>query len=184
MILDIILALFSVCLTIGFYTGALDWLIIWYGCAPEKQKAKMPGEKIMRVAYYCMLLMAVFEWLAVFMWCMHMRMIVDIIHIMVTIVFTAMLAITFYLAQIKGNNLLKKIGNKIKKNSVSNNSDIYSKEKEIIENNIIDDTTEKTEVEKVEHRSTQKKKNKANKDSKNNYKSKNQRIKEALNQRK
>lgn len=47
---NLILAIISVILCIGFYNGNLDWVMVYYGCASDTNKNKVNGKKLMTIA--------------------------------------------------------------------------------------------------------------------------------------
>lgn len=50
MVIDILLGIFSFILALGFCTGDLDWVLIYYGCAPKSKKDKINGKRVLGVA--------------------------------------------------------------------------------------------------------------------------------------
>lgn len=73
MVLDYIyidIALFFICLVLcyGFYTGNSDWLMVYYGCAPNKLKDKVDRQKILSVTSISFAIMAVLEFITCFIY--------------------------------------------------------------------------------------------------------------------
>lgn len=98
MAFDIALGLVTLMVSIGFYTRNLDWILIYYGCAPPKEKAKMPGDKIMDIAFISMILITVLQFVAAFMVYINFTLIQVYIHIINIIIIMIMLIWTFILA--------------------------------------------------------------------------------------
>lgn len=48
-ILSLVFMIISLMLCFGFYTGSADWLMIYYGCAPNKLKEKVDRKKILSI---------------------------------------------------------------------------------------------------------------------------------------
>ena len=101
MIRDLIIAIISVMLAIGFGTGSADWLLIYYGCAPENKKEKMDGDTILSVASLSMIAIAGLMIIAIYLRHLIFNTAGLVFEIIAVIIFIAMIAYTFYLAQIK-----------------------------------------------------------------------------------
>lgn len=48
-IFSLVFMIISLMLCFGFYTGSADWLMIYYGCAPNKLKEKVDRKKILSI---------------------------------------------------------------------------------------------------------------------------------------
>lgn len=47
MVTSIIMMIIAILLARGFYTGEYDWIMIYYGCAPDEDKKKVDRKKIL-----------------------------------------------------------------------------------------------------------------------------------------
>ena len=101
MLIDLILALFFITLTVGFYTKNLDWVIIHYGCAPDKVKEKLDGEKIMFISWVMTLITSVFFFLAIFMGAIDAPNVAKLCRILGVLIFIVMYIWTFMITKQK-----------------------------------------------------------------------------------
>lgn len=103
MIVNLIFVIISILLAIGFKTGVADWLLIYYGCAPDNKKDKMNGKLILDVASISMIAVACTLLISIYLeynWFFKLGLLFELIAL---VIFIGMIAYTFYLAQIKPN---------------------------------------------------------------------------------
>lgn len=98
MIRDILLMLVSIVLTFGFYTKELDWLLIYWGCAPKEKRAKMNEKAIHLTAWVSCLILAFMFALNVFLRLIDFDTMIYYMEIVETIVFILMILVTSTLA--------------------------------------------------------------------------------------
>lgn len=59
LVINIIITFIMIFMAIGFYRGWLDWLIIFYGCAPKKVMETYDSDKIHTVSLITFLLLTI-----------------------------------------------------------------------------------------------------------------------------
>lgn len=98
-IVDVIIIMLAINFWYGFRTGRLDWLILWYGCAPTKEKSKMNGDKILGVASNSMAIIAALAICILLSRLMHAALFSNILYYIIVIVFIVMNIWTFKLSR-------------------------------------------------------------------------------------
>lgn len=100
-ITNLVIGLIFIGLSIGFYNHSLDWLMIYYGCAPDKKRAKMDIELIGTVSWICFAVIAMLFILTSIAAVFDYKFIVGILHIAEIVLYIGMHIVTFILCQKK-----------------------------------------------------------------------------------
>lgn len=103
MIIDLVFVIISIMLSIGFKTGVADWLLIYYGCAPDNKKSKMNGKLILDITSISMIAVACSLLISIYLKFNRFYTFGILFEVVAGLIFIGMIAYTFYLAQIKPN---------------------------------------------------------------------------------
>lgn len=79
----------------GFYAEKLDWLMVYYGCAPKSKKERMPGDRIVTTAWACYLASALLFAVCILCNALRYYMFTSIIHMVILTIFIVMHIVTF-----------------------------------------------------------------------------------------
>ena len=91
---DVILALVCLILTFGFYTKELDWVLIYWGCAPIHKRNKMNEKAIHATAWISSLVLTMMFGLNILARILNLDVILYYMEIAEVIVFVLMILIT------------------------------------------------------------------------------------------
>ena len=98
MLFDIGMCLVFALLTIGLITRELDWLIVYYGCAPKALKDKMNSDLIMLIAWGTTLLCAMLYAASALSFYFGMYSIRFILHKIIFMLLMIMILLTFHIS--------------------------------------------------------------------------------------
>ena len=99
---------FFIILSIGFYNHSLDWLMIYYGCAPESKKAEMPIARITEICWIGFFIIAMLFMISAITAHLDQKMIVGILHIIIVVLYILLHIKTFILCQGKKKKRARK----------------------------------------------------------------------------
>lgn len=98
----IIFALIFQILALGMYTGDLDWVLVYYGCAPKYIKEKIDGNKVLNIASISFEVVSCLNIIGLLLELVYGEFRKDfLIVIPCTLIILSMLAVTFYICHPK-----------------------------------------------------------------------------------
>lgn len=109
---NIIMAIVFIILSIGFYTEKLDWIMIYYGCAPKNKKKNMPKEKIKSLCWIGFLFIAMGFALCTLLNVLGYNDLIYYTHLIIICVIIVIIGITAYWCTYYDKNSGKTIKNK------------------------------------------------------------------------
>ena len=98
---NVVLVVVYAMLAIGFYTESLDWLMIYYGCAPTSKRERMPNTLILNTTWIVYLILSVIHLFAIWAYYVEYYFIFNIVHLISFILFIVLHILTFYWSQIR-----------------------------------------------------------------------------------
>ena len=139
---NIVMAIISFFCMIGFCTGQLDWLIIYYGCAPENIKSNIDGAKVLLIATVSNAIIFGINMISILIKILGYELLIWKKDIVLTIIVLVIMFISTYIIcnaklynkvsafLIKLKNPVKSIDNQIKYNEMKENREEKKKLKE------------------------------------------------------
>jgi uncharacterized protein (DUF486 family) len=92
------MALVMFCLSIGMITGELDWVLVYYGCAPKAKQEKMNGPLILRIAFGSLFLCAMLFGISALSQRIGFNEVSTVLHKIVLEIVMLMILVTFHLS--------------------------------------------------------------------------------------
>ena len=98
---NFVCSIIFIILAIGFYNGKLTWLMIYYGCASEEKRSKMPNEKIIRTCWATYLFIALLFLVCSLCIRIQFDLFLMITRIIIAVAFVVLHILTFKWSQVK-----------------------------------------------------------------------------------